>query len=177
MVELRKCRRFSCDPYSQGCNPLLTCRLHHNNPIRIIVDPRLETSLNSHVVSCPPETIIVTRASHANGPAEKTLRAKGILFVEYESERLDLAWLMKELGKRHITSVLVEGGSSLSSSCLEAGVVDKVIFFIAPKIIGGRDSFPAIGGKSFRRLAEAHRIRDIKTRRIGKISYRRVFTK
>ena len=45
--------------------------------------------------------------------------------------------------------------------------MDKVMFFIAPKIIGGRDSFPAVGGKSFRKLEDAFKIRDIKTRQIG----------
>ncbi len=94
-------------------------------------------------------------------------REKGITFIEYQSERLDLNWLMQKLGRLNITSVLVEGGSSLSSYCLEAGIVDKVMFFIAPKIIGGRDSFPAVGGKTFRKLTDAHRLRDLKTKRVG----------
>ena len=149
-------------------NPQLTCRVSgHKNPVRVIIDPRLETRLDSNVVSCPPETIIVTRKAIDKESILQTFREKGISFIEYQGEQIDLTWLMKELGKRHITSVLIEGGSSLSSYCLEAGIVDKVMFFIAPKIIGGRDSFPAIGGKSFRRLAEAHRIRNIITRRIG----------
>jgi diaminohydroxyphosphoribosylaminopyrimidine deaminase/5-amino-6-(5-phosphoribosylamino)uracil reductase len=74
---------------------------------------------------------------------------------------------MQELEKSGITSILIEGGSSLSSYCLEAGIVDKVMFFIAPKIIGGRDSFPAVGGKSFRQLQNAYRLRDVKTKKIG----------
>ena len=92
---------------------------------------------------------------------------KGNFFYRISERDLDLQWLMKELSRRQITSVLVEGGSSLSSYCLEAGIVDKVMFFIAPKIIGGRDSFPAVGGKSFRKLADAYRLRDVKTKRVG----------
>jgi diaminohydroxyphosphoribosylaminopyrimidine deaminase/5-amino-6-(5-phosphoribosylamino)uracil reductase len=57
-------------------------------------------------------------------------------FIEYQSEELDLKWLMNKLGRLAIASVLIEGGSSLGSYCLEAGIVDKVMFFIAPKIIG-----------------------------------------
>jgi len=149
-------------------NPMLTCRVSgFKNPVRIIIDPRLETRPDSHVAACPPETIIVTRSPNEDVSLWKKLRSKGISFVEYQSEELDLKWLMYKLGKLAITSILVEGGSSLVSYCLEAGIVDKVMFFIAPKIIGGRDSFPAVGGKSFRKLADAYKIRDIKTRRVG----------
>jgi len=149
-------------------NPRLTCRVSgHKNPVRIIIDPRLETMLDSHVSSCPPETIIVTRSANDKKFMYKKFYEKGISFIKYQSEKLDLLWLMHELGKLSITSLLIEGGSSLSSYCLEAGIVDKVMFFIAPKIIGGRDSFPAVGGKSFRKLEDAYRLRDVKTKQIG----------
>jgi diaminohydroxyphosphoribosylaminopyrimidine deaminase/5-amino-6-(5-phosphoribosylamino)uracil reductase len=74
---------------------------------------------------------------------------------------------MKELHSAGITSVLVEGGASLNASCLEAGIVDKVMFYIAPKIIGGRESFPAVGGASFRRLDDAYRLTRTSIRRVG----------
>ena len=61
----------------------------------------------------------------------------------------------------------MEGGSSLNSYCLESGIVDKVLFFVAPKIIGGRSSFPAVGGNTFRRLEEAYRVEDLSVKRIG----------
>lgn len=149
-------------------NPMLTCRVSgYKNPVRIIIDPHLETMLDSHVASCPPETIIVTRSPNTDVSLWKKFRDKGITFIEYQSKELDLKWLMHKLGKLTITSILVEGGSSLSSYCLEAGIVDKVMFFIAPKIVGGKDSFTAVGGKSFRKLEDAYQIRDIKTRQIG----------
>ncbi|PKL51655.1 MAG: riboflavin biosynthesis protein RibD [Nitrospira bacterium HGW-Nitrospira-1] len=149
-------------------NPMLTCRVSgYKNPVRIIIDPHLETSPDSHVASCPPETIIVTMGANDKEFMWKKFKEKGISFIAYQSKELDLAWLMRELGKLSITSLLVEGGSSLSSYCLEAGIVDKVMFFIAPKIIGNRDSYPAVGGKSFRKLEDAYRLRDVKTRRIG----------
>ena len=110
---------------------------------------------------------MVTRKTFDKELILNTFREKGISFIEYQGDDLDLQWLMKELSRRQITSILVEGGSSLSSYCLEAGIVDKVMFFIAPKIIGGRDSFPAVGGKSFRKLADAYCLRDVKTKRVG----------
>ena len=67
---------------------------------------------------------------------------RGVRIIEYDSERLDLGWLLERLGKMEITSLLIEGGSSLNAHALEDGIVDKVMFFIAPKIIGGKKSFP-----------------------------------
>jgi diaminohydroxyphosphoribosylaminopyrimidine deaminase/5-amino-6-(5-phosphoribosylamino)uracil reductase len=97
----------------------------------------------------------------------KILLNRGIQLIEYEGEKVDLQWLMKKLGEKEITSVLIEAGSSMNAHALEEGIVDKVMFFIAPKIIGGKESFPAVGGKSFRKLEEAYRLKDIKMRRIG----------
>jgi diaminohydroxyphosphoribosylaminopyrimidine deaminase/5-amino-6-(5-phosphoribosylamino)uracil reductase len=74
---------------------------------------------------------------------------------------------MKKLGEDHITSVLIEGGSSLNAHALEDGIVDKAMVFVAPKMIGGKNSYPAVGGKTFRRLEEAYRFHDISIRKIG----------
>ena len=94
------------------------------------------------------------------------LTQSGIKFIEFQ-EKLDLQWLMEQLGKRHFTSLLIEGGSSLNAHALEDGIVDKVMLFIAPKIIGGKDSYPAVGGRTFRRLEEAYRLKNIGIKRIG----------
>ena len=148
-------------------NPQLTCRaVKGKDPVRIIIDPSLEISPDARILTCPPHTIVVTHVSAAAGK-KSLLTNKGVTVLSYKRKRLDLAWLMKELCSMGITSALVEGGSSLSASCLEAGIVDKVMFYIAPKIIGGRESFPAIGGSSFRRLDDAYRLTRTLVRRIG----------
>jgi len=149
-------------------------------PKRIVIDPNLEIPMDARILQTPPETIIVTKKSEARsqspsatrrgGKAEekaKTLSDKSIKIIEYDNEKLDLKWLMEKLGKMEITSLLIEGGSSLNSHALEDGIVDKVMFFIAPRIIGGKDSFPAVGGKVFRKLSEAHKLKDINVKRIG----------
>jgi diaminohydroxyphosphoribosylaminopyrimidine deaminase/5-amino-6-(5-phosphoribosylamino)uracil reductase len=156
-------------------NPRLTCRTGRNkSPLRIVIDPDLDIALDSCVLETPPGTVIVTRksgtGSHrrpANEDKRKKLLERNVQLLEYEGEKVDLPLLMRDLGGRGIISLLVEGGSSLNSYCLEGGIVDKVMFFIAPKIIGGRASFAAVGGDAFRRLSEAHMIRDMRTRRIG----------
>ncbi len=157
-------------------NPQLTCRTEEDrNPVRVIIDPSLEVRPDSNVLCIPPETIIVTRhageATAATKPEvvekKRVLLSRGARIIEYSGDKLDMKWLMKELGKLGIISVMVEGGSSLNSYCLESGIVDKVMFFIAPKIIGGKSSFPAVGGMTFRRLEEAYRVNNISVRRIG----------
>jgi diaminohydroxyphosphoribosylaminopyrimidine deaminase/5-amino-6-(5-phosphoribosylamino)uracil reductase len=155
-------------------DPELTARVKGGkNPLRIIIDPDLEIPLQSKVLNVPPHTIIVTKRQGFNSQKpentenEKILLDKGIEIIEYEGEKADLQWLMKRLGERQIISALIEAGSSFNACALEEGIVDKVMFFIAPKIIGGRESFPAVGGKTFRRLEEAYYLRDIKIRRVG----------
>ena len=68
--------------------------------------------------------------------------------------------LMEQLGQTGIASVLIEGGSSLNAHALEDGIVDKIMFFIAPVI-------PVVGGKTFKRLEDAYRIKDMRVRKIG----------
>jgi diaminohydroxyphosphoribosylaminopyrimidine deaminase / 5-amino-6-(5-phosphoribosylamino)uracil reductase len=149
-------------------NPMLTCRISgHKDPVRVVIDPALETSPDYHVCCCPPETLFVTKSKSVPFAKLNALREKGIEILKYETEKPDLQLLIRQLGKRGISSLLIEGGSSLNSYCLEAGIVDKVMFFVAPKIIGGKDSFPAVGGRTFRRLENAFRLADIKTRQIG----------
>ena len=67
---------------------------------------------------------------------------------------------MKELGKIGITSLMIEGGSEIAASALKEGIVDKVIFFIAPKIITGREAKSSIGGEGIRKLKDALMLKD-----------------
>lgn len=133
------------------------------NPIRIVIDPDFEIPIDAKILNTPPETVIVTKRSQKL----RALSNKGVKIIDYDGERVDLIWLMKKLGEMGITSVLIEGGSSLNSHALECGIVDKVMFFIAPKIIGGKESFPSVGGKTFRKLSEAHQLKNITLKRIG----------
>ena len=74
---------------------------------------------------------------------------------------------MKELGKLDITSVMIEGGSTINASALSSKIVDKVLVFIAPKIIGGIDSIPSIGGKSPALIKSAYQLKNISTLSFG----------
>ncbi|HXX58638.1 MAG TPA: bifunctional diaminohydroxyphosphoribosylaminopyrimidine deaminase/5-amino-6-(5-phosphoribosylamino)uracil reductase RibD [Thermodesulfovibrionales bacterium] len=155
-------------------DPLLTARIKGaGSPHRIIIDPDLEIPAGAKILTPPPETTIVMRSPtdyHRHSDLEKkkmALAKKGITFIEYEGEMLDLAWLMDRLGEMGISSLIVEGGSSLNARALQDGIVDKVLFFIAPKIIGGKESFPAVGGRTFRRLEDAISLRDVRVKKLG----------
>ena len=155
-------------------NPQLTARIKGGkNPQRIIIDPNLEIPLNARILEIPPQTIIVVRKSAFSNQQSAVNKKRGILLnrgvhiIMYDGDKINLEWLMKRLGEMKITSVVIEGGSSLNAHALEDGIVDKVMLFIAPMIIGGRDSFPAVGGKTYKKLEDAYRMRDVKIRRIS----------
>jgi diaminohydroxyphosphoribosylaminopyrimidine deaminase/5-amino-6-(5-phosphoribosylamino)uracil reductase len=145
-------------------DPELTARIRGGrNPVRVLIDPEMETPLEAKIFKTPPDTILVTKSE---GEKVHYREKTGIKIIKYK-EKLELDWLMGRLAGMGITSVLIEGGSSLNARALREGVVDKVMFFIAPKILGGRDSYPSVGGESVRSLEDAIRIRDIRVRRVG----------
>jgi len=75
--------------------------------------------------------------------------------VVAQGSALDLASVLEELGRRSIQSVLVEGGPFLAGLLLEAGLVNKVTFFVAPMIVGSQDAPSAIGGAGAEKIADA----------------------
>jgi diaminohydroxyphosphoribosylaminopyrimidine deaminase/5-amino-6-(5-phosphoribosylamino)uracil reductase len=153
-------------------NPELTVRIGKKvlkQPKRIIIDPTLDVPINYKIFDIPPETIVVTKKEKKKDKEQKKkeLFKKGIKIIEYEKQRLDLKWFMKLLGNMGIISVMIEGGASLNSYAFNDGIVDKVVFFIAPKIIGGKDSIPVVGGNFYKKIDDAYLIKDIRLRRIG----------
>jgi diaminohydroxyphosphoribosylaminopyrimidine deaminase/5-amino-6-(5-phosphoribosylamino)uracil reductase len=80
---------------------------------------------------------------------------------------VDLRDLMKKLGKRNITSVLIEGGAEINFSALKAGIVDKAVLFIAPMLMTGKDALCSIGGTSPVKLSKALKLHDVTARFVG----------
>ena len=74
---------------------------------------------------------------------------------------------MRKLGAENVTSLLVEGGGEVNASFLLGGLAQRVSFFYAPKILGGRDSRKAVAGEGARSLAEVIQLRDVEWKRIG----------
>jgi diaminohydroxyphosphoribosylaminopyrimidine deaminase/5-amino-6-(5-phosphoribosylamino)uracil reductase len=101
-------------------------------------------------------------------PRERTIpRADDILHMPSGTGGVDLHALMRELGRREITSVLLEGGGTTHASAFEAGIVDKVLFFIAPKIIGGREAVTPVEGEGPAHMADIVELERMKATPVG----------
>lgn len=143
-------------------NPRLNVRLPGNtwkNPRPVVVDSRLRFPSDCNLARSQPPAIIATvRGQDAN--KIKLLRELGLTVMEVAEDggRVDVAELFALLGKEGITSVLVEGGGELAASLLEAGLVDKLHVFIAPKIIGGRSAPTPVGGRGIALMQDAIQI-------------------
>jgi diaminohydroxyphosphoribosylaminopyrimidine deaminase/5-amino-6-(5-phosphoribosylamino)uracil reductase len=74
---------------------------------------------------------------------------------------------VKEVARQDITSIMIEGGSSINASAISSGIVDKVILFYAPKIIGGLDAIPSVGGNSPSSLSRILRLKDLQVKKMG----------
>lgn len=124
-------------------NPRLTCRMEeYENPARIIVDGKLRVPLESRIFHEPGRNIILT-TSEASPEKKKVLENLGVELIEADSEepgKVDLKSAMLALGIKGIDGILLEGGPNLAASALEAGIIDAVRFYIAQKIIGGREA-------------------------------------
>lgn len=121
-------------------DPQLTTRFNlGRDPTRIILDTKARISLKAKVITEDPAKTIIAAAKPASPGKIERLRARGIdvLLVSEKKGLVDLKDLLKELGRLAITSILVEGGARVATSFLKEGLIDKVIFFISPRIIGG----------------------------------------
>ena len=143
---------------------------------RIVLDSQARTPLDSQVVSDKHAgwtTIVVSKqAAKARVAAlEKRVRviiAPTITAKEKDAEpRIDLRWLLKKLGAEQVTGLLVEGGGEVNASFLLGGLAQRVAFFYAPKILGGRDARKGVGGRGVQSVAEMIRLQEVGWRWLG----------
>ncbi|MGB9903793.1 MAG: bifunctional diaminohydroxyphosphoribosylaminopyrimidine deaminase/5-amino-6-(5-phosphoribosylamino)uracil reductase RibD [Desulfotomaculales bacterium] len=154
-------------------NPSLTARLPEGrgkDPVRVVLDSFARTPPEVRVIrqeSPSPAIIAVTQDAPRGRITALEEAGAEVVVTPAKEGRVDLAWLMKELAEREITSVLIEGGGEVHASALAAGMVDKVVFFIAPLIIGGKGAPGPVGGQGAGRLAEAVYLQNINVLRVG----------
>lgn len=139
-------------------DPRLTCRTGGKNPVRIIVDSRLQIPESARVLGNDAETIVAAVAG-ADPGKQARLRARGVEILETPPDpktgRVDLPFLMKALGARGIDGILLEGGPTLAFSALGAGLIDKARIYIAPMLFGGASAKTALEGAGFAEIADA----------------------
>ncbi|MEJ2663157.1 MAG: bifunctional diaminohydroxyphosphoribosylaminopyrimidine deaminase/5-amino-6-(5-phosphoribosylamino)uracil reductase RibD [Spirochaetia bacterium] len=145
-------------------------RHRDRQPVRIIVDSTAKIPMQSRVLkeTDRKRTIIaVTRYALASKLKKLTNTGAEVLLAEADGKRVNLDDLLGKLGSLGITSILVEGGGKLNASLLEARLVDKLVIFIAPKIIGGTDAVSFVGGKGADHLRDAFLCEGPRIRRFG----------
>jgi diaminohydroxyphosphoribosylaminopyrimidine deaminase / 5-amino-6-(5-phosphoribosylamino)uracil reductase len=155
-------------------DPLLTARLPGDSPrqpVRIVLDPHLRLPPNGQLARTARETptLVVTR--HGADPSRsKTLHTCGIEILPWHTDtddRIELTSLMDELGRREIVSILVEGGATTHAAFLEARLANRLLWFVAPKVVGGREAPSAVGGNGIALMADAIGVDSLRIRRFG----------
>ncbi len=171
--------RHECDAILVGIgtvladNPQLTARRPRrpgNDPIRVVLDSHLRIPPDAHLLhlkSSAPTWVACTGAA----PADKirALKSLGadVLVLPENKGRVALKPLLQELGCRQVQSLLVEGGAEVFGAFLDQRLVDKFYFFYAPKILGGKNAYPAVAGRGVTNLSEAHLAHHLTLRRLG----------
>ena len=136
---------------------------------RIVLDSRARTPLSSKVVSdefAALTTIVVGRGAPAKRVAALAKKVS-VVRAPLRGGRIDLRWLLKKLGRENVTSLLVEGGGEANASFLLGGLAHRVVFFYAPKVLGGRDAHKAVAGDGAQSLGDVLNLSEVEWRRVG----------
>jgi diaminohydroxyphosphoribosylaminopyrimidine deaminase / 5-amino-6-(5-phosphoribosylamino)uracil reductase len=169
--------RNECDALLVGAgtivadNPRLTCRAKDGrDPVRVVIDARLRTRATARVFtqrSTAPTILVTTRANLLR--ARRRYRLPNVEVIAGHtrpaSDGLVLTDLMNEFGQRGWSKVMIEGGAHLAGAALREGVVDRVAFFVAPRILGC--GLPSVEGLHFDRVKRAIRLAQVTVRQVG----------
>jgi len=156
-------------------DPLLTARCcsgrggkSKQQPLRVIVDSQGRIPLTARLFAEPGRTMLALgRPVTADQQTTFARLDAEVVALPAADERVDLAGLLALLGGRRITSVLVEGGGTLIGTLFDHDLVDKVVAFIAPVIIGGQDAKTAVAGSGVARVVDAIRLYRVRSASLG----------
>lgn len=132
--------------------------------MRIVVDSQLRLPLESKMVQSVNEDLTVVTTSAALGERRRALERAGVAVVVFDGPagRTDFPSVVRWLAEHKYLSLMIEAGSKVNWAALESGVVDKIFFYYAPKILGGMQSLPVAGGVGRRRRVDALRFHNLK---------------
>lgn len=152
-------------------DPLLTARLRGaKNPLRVVLDPSLKTPLKARVMTSLGDApvLFLTTSKAPSGKIKKIQEAGArVEWMPADRGEISFVTILEKLGKAGVTSLLIEGGGKVNGMALRAGAVDRVIFYIAPKLLCGEDAKSVISGRAIRSLARALVLRDVQIRKVG----------
>ncbi len=136
---------------------------------RIVLDSMARTPAKARIASdnlAALTTIVVGKSAPRKRVAALAERVN-VLCAPTAEQGIDLRWLLRRLGAENVTNLLVEGGGEVNASFLLQGLAQRVAFFYAPMILGGRDSRRAVAGEGARTLGESLSLSDLKWRELG----------
>jgi len=151
-------------------NPSLNVRLMgaYKDPVPVVLDTKLRTPTSSNLIRIHQEPVIATvrPVDKAKREKLKSLGARVLTVKKDKNGRINLRELMRTLGELQFISVLIEGGSTVAGQALKSGIVDKITFFYAPKIVGA-GGLSMIGDLKTERIGDSIEVRDISVKKIG----------
>lgn len=151
-------------------NPKLDAWFSKRDLTKIIVDSQLSIHQEANIFLRKSAVIIITLPVKPDQETEnrKILAEKArILEVKEKSGQINLKDMMKKLAQLGITNILVEGGGTLIGGLFDEALVDKVLFFISPKIIGGKEAISSVMGRGVSRVDKAVKLKKVQFKRIG----------
>ena len=138
-----------------------------SQPLRVIVDSAGRLPSDAALLAQPGDTLVALAREDAGARARLEAAGALVFAAGGGDGRVDLAALLAELGRLEITSVFVEGGGALLGSLFDEGLVDRVVAFVAPVIIGGADALSPVGGSGAAMMADVVRLSGARVERIG----------
>lgn len=152
-------------------NPKLTTRLEGgkgSHPIRLIMDSKLRTPLDAQILDTTEAPTWIFTSKRANTEHMKHYTDKGVrIFQSDDEDKVSIDFVLQTLGQEQIASLLVEGGGELNASFLQGRYVNKVVTYLAPKLIGGNLAPSSFRGEGFTTLSNAVHLEDIQYVQIG----------
>ncbi len=136
-------------------------------PLRVVVDSRANIRPDAATLRQPGKTMVAVAEIPEHARAALESAGAEVFSAPMGNGWVDLKGLLAELGRRGITSVFVEGGGTLSGSLFDAGLVDRVVAFVAPVIIGGDRAPSPVGGQGATLMPDAVRLSDVRIERFG----------
>lgn len=151
-------------------NPELTSRIPNGrNPIRVIMDSTLKIPLEAKVVTDKKAETWIFTSENFDKEKRELLENMGIsVFVTSGSNKVDVAAVMTILGEKLVSSVLIEGGGTINASLLENLFIDKIVLYIAPKLVGGQHAPTFLEGTGIEKMSDAVELSNVTVTPIGK---------
>jgi diaminohydroxyphosphoribosylaminopyrimidine deaminase/5-amino-6-(5-phosphoribosylamino)uracil reductase len=151
-------------------DPQLTARIPKGrDPYRVVLDSRLRIPEEARVIGRSPSQVIIATTTLAPGEKIEKLERRGvrILILDSKQGKVDLNHCLSKLGEMEITSLMVEGGSEVHGAFLDEGLINKILLFFSPKLMGDREAVGIFGGHKKKTLKETVPLSELKVRKIG----------